>query len=109
MTTNIKRKIATIEMRMLRGIIGVTTQEYIRNEEIGGLPNLLPIDEIMHSGRLRWFGHLQRREENNVACRGMNVSLTKGQKTGTSNEDVETTAQRGHEGGRRKESLWIWP
>ena len=34
MEINNKRKIATTEKRMLRGILGVSRLEYIRNEEI---------------------------------------------------------------------------
>ena len=75
MKTNNTRKIATTQMRMLRWILGVWRLEHTRNEEIRRLLNLPPIDEIMRSGRLQWSGHVQRREENNVACRVMNLAL----------------------------------
>ena len=61
-----KWKITTTEM-MLRGILEVSRLEHIRN--------LPPVDEIMRSGRMRWFAHVQRPEENNVARRAMNVAL----------------------------------
>ena len=61
-----KRKIATTEMRMLRGILGVSRRDQMRNEEIRRILQLAPIDEVIRSGRLRWFGHAQIRDENNV-------------------------------------------
>ncbi|KAK2189371.1 hypothetical protein NP493_108g03006 [Ridgeia piscesae] len=63
MKTNNKRTTATTEMRMLRGILGVSKLAHIPNEEIRRLLNLPPIDEIMRSGRLRWFGLVKRRKE----------------------------------------------
>ena len=55
-----KRKIATTEMRMLRGILGVSRREHMRNEDIRRILHVSPIDEVMRGGRLRWFGHVQR-------------------------------------------------
>ena len=66
MKTNNKREIANTEMRVLRGNLGVSRLAHIRNEEIIRLLNLPPIDETMRSGRLRWFGHVQGRENNVV-------------------------------------------
>ena len=60
-----KRKIAITEMRMLRGILGVSRRYHMRNEEIQRILHLSPIDEVMRSGRLRWFGHVQRRDATN--------------------------------------------
>ena len=70
-----KRKIATTEMRMLRGILGVSRRDHIRNEEIRRILHLSPIDEVMRSGRLRWFGHVQRRDATNVTRRVMEVAI----------------------------------
>ena len=63
MEVNNKRNIATTEMRMLRGIL--------RNEEIRRILHLSvsPIDDVMRSGRLRLFGHVQRTDANNVSRR----------------------------------------
>ena len=70
-----KSKIATTEMRMLRGILGVSRREHMRNEEIRRILHITPIDEVMRSGRLRWFGHVQRRDTNNVTGRVMNLAI----------------------------------
>ena len=69
------RKIATTEMRMLRGILGVSRRDHMRNEEIRRILHLSPIDEVMRSGRLRWFGHVQRRDATNVTRRVMELAI----------------------------------
>ena len=70
-----KRKIATTEIRMLRGILGVLRREHMRNEDIRRILHITPIDEVMHGGRLRWFGHVQRRDANNVTRRVMELAI----------------------------------
>ena len=71
MKVNNKRNIATTEMRMLRRIRGVSRRDHMRNEELRRVLHLSPIDEVMRSGRLRWFGHVQRRDANTVTRRVM--------------------------------------
>ena len=70
-----KRKIATTEMRMHRRILGVSRREHMRNDEIRRILHITPIDEVMRSGRLRWFGHVQRRDANNVTRRVMELAI----------------------------------
>ena len=70
-----KRKIATTAMRMLRGILGVSRREHMRNEDIRRILHITPIDEVMRSGRLRWFGHVQRRDADNVTRRVMELAI----------------------------------
>ena len=70
-----KRKIATTEMRMLRGILVVSRRDHMRNEEIQRILHYSPIDEVMRGGRLRWFGHVQRRDANNVTRRVMELAI----------------------------------
>ena len=55
---------------MLRGILGASRRDLMRNEEIRRhILHLSPIDEVMRSGRLRWFGHIHGRDVNNVTPR----------------------------------------
>ena len=70
-----KKKIATTEMRMLRGILVVSRRDHMRNEDIRRILNISPIDEVMRCGRLRWFGHVQRRYADNVTRRVMNLAI----------------------------------
>ena len=45
------------------------------NEDIRHILHLSPIDEVMRSGRLRWFGHVQRRDATNVTRRVMELAI----------------------------------
>ena len=51
---------------MLCGILGMSRRDHMRNEAI---LHLSPIDEVMRSGRLCWFGHIHGRYVNNVTPR----------------------------------------
>ena len=70
-----KRMIATAEMRMRRGILGVSKRDHMRNEDIRRILHITPIDEVMRGGRLRWFGHVQRRDADTVTRRVMNLAI----------------------------------
>ena len=70
-----KINMATTEMRMFRGILGVSRRDHMRNEEIRRILHVSPIDEIMRCGHLRWFGHVQRRDADNVTRRVMNLAI----------------------------------
>ena len=51
------------EMSMLRWIQGVSLREHKRNEEIGEAATVQPIETHLMQKRLRWFGHVRRRDE----------------------------------------------
>ena len=60
---------------MLRGILRVLRRDHMRNEEIRRILHVSPIDEVMRGGRLRWFGHVQSRDANNVTRRVMALAI----------------------------------
>ena len=45
------------------------------NEDIRRIIHVSAIDEVMRGGRLRWFGHVQRRDANNVTRRVMHLAM----------------------------------
>ena len=51
------------EMRMLRWIQGVSLREHNRNEEIREAATVQPIATHLMQKRLRWYGHVRRRDE----------------------------------------------
>ena len=54
------------EMRMLRWMSGISKKEHIRNEVIRQQMKVVAIAEKMREQRLRWYGHVQRREASYV-------------------------------------------
>ena len=62
------------EMKMLRGILGVSRREHLRNEENLRILHRASVDEVVCSGRLSWSAHLQRRDANNVTRRVMDLT-----------------------------------
>ena len=51
------------EMRMLRWIQGVSLRDHIRNEDIRKVATVQPITTHLMQKRLRWYGHVRRRDE----------------------------------------------
>ena len=54
------------EMRMLRWIQGVSLREHKRNEEIREAATVQPIATYLMQKRLRWYGHVRRRDESHI-------------------------------------------
>ena len=57
------RKIQRSEMRMLRWMAGVSLSERKSNECVRNMLAINDIGEVMRRNRLRWFGHVERRDE----------------------------------------------
>ena len=57
------RKIQRSEMRMLRWMTGVSLSERKSNEWVRNMLAIDNIGEVMYKNRLRWFGHVERRDE----------------------------------------------
>ena len=64
-----ERKMEVAEMKMLRWLCGVTREDRIRNERIRGTVKVGNIGKKIQESRLRWFGHVQRRNEEYVGKR----------------------------------------
>ena len=52
-------------MRMLRRIQGVTLRDKVKSVDIRKELGVSSIQEKVGEMRLRWYGHMQRMEENN--------------------------------------------
>ncbi len=62
-------EVETAEMSILRFSLGVTRLDKIRNERIRGTAHTEKISDKLRESRLRWYGHMIRREEDHVGKR----------------------------------------
>ncbi|KAK3530904.1 hypothetical protein QTP70_005449 [Hemibagrus guttatus] len=63
------------ELKMLRFSLGVTRLDRIRNEYIRGTAHVGRLGDKVREARLRWFGHVQRRDKNlNIFSSGTSSS-----------------------------------
>ena len=58
-----ERKLHTTERRMLRWARGKTRLDHVRNADIWKEAHMYPMAEFLREKRLRWFGHVQRRDK----------------------------------------------
>ena len=70
-----ERKMEVAEMRMLRWMCGITGRDKIRNELIRGTVKVLEVSKKAQERRLKWFGHVMRREDYFVCKRVMNMEV----------------------------------
>lgn len=59
----------------MRWIARVSKKEHMKNEEIRSRTKVTSIAEKMMESRLRWFGHVERREDEYVGQRVQNISI----------------------------------
>uniref|UniRef100_A0A3B3BTI6 ribonuclease H n=1 Tax=Oryzias melastigma TaxID=30732 RepID=A0A3B3BTI6_ORYME len=63
------------EMKMLRFSLGVTRMDRIRNEYIRGTAHVRGFGDKVREARLRWFGHVQRRDSEYIGRRMLSLEL----------------------------------
>jgi hypothetical protein len=62
-----KSKLQTAEIKFLRGIVGKTKRERIRNTYIRGELKMEEIQNQIEESRLRWFGRRKRRRRSSFS------------------------------------------
>ena len=73
-------KLEVAEIRMIRMMCGVTKLDKIRNERIRGTTKVGEITKKVQERRLKWYGHVMRREEHYIVRRAM-VMKVQGRRT----------------------------
>ena len=77
-----ENKLEVAEIRMLRCMCGVTKLDKIRNERIRGTTKVGKITNKVQEMRLKWCGHVMRREEHYVGGRAMVMKVQGRRKRG---------------------------
>ena len=70
------------EMKMLRFAMGVTRKDKIRNKYIRSTVKVEQLGMKMREGRLRWYGHVMRRDQEYVGKKRIEMELQKKRKRG---------------------------
>ena len=70
-----EKKLDVAEMRMLRWMSGVTKLDRIRNEIIRGKTKVGEISKKVQESRLKWYGHVLRRDDEYVGNRLMTMEV----------------------------------
>ena len=63
-------------MKMLRFAMGVTKKDKIRNKHIRSSVKVERLGMKMREGRLRWYGHVMRRDQEYVGRKMMEMELS---------------------------------
>ena len=71
-----EKKMEVAEMKMLRWMCaGVTRLDEIRNKKIRGSTKVAEISKKVQERRMRWYGHVTRRDEECVGKRVMGIEV----------------------------------
>ena len=62
-------KIEVAELKMVRWALGVTRKDRIRNKYVRGSAKIAKLGDKLWNARVRWYGHVKRREEGYVGKR----------------------------------------
>ena len=57
-------KMNRTELSMIRWMCGVKLNERMKSEELRELLGLEPVSLMIKKSRLRWFGHVERKDDN---------------------------------------------
>ncbi|KAK3514670.1 hypothetical protein QTP70_021577 [Hemibagrus guttatus] len=74
LTKRQESELEVAELNMLRFSLGVTRLDRIRNEYIRGTAHVGHLGDKVREARLRWFGHVQRREKLIITAGGENIA-----------------------------------
>ena len=75
LTKRHEAELEVAELKMLRFSLGVTRWDKIRNEHIRGTAQVGKMGDKAREARLRWYGHVQRREEEYVGKKVLRMEL----------------------------------
>ena len=74
------RSLERTERMMVRWMCGVSLKDRRRSEDLCNLLGINCVADVVRRGRLRWFGHLERKSVDDwvSACRGLVVERARG-------------------------------
>jgi hypothetical protein len=68
-------RLMVVELKMLRWACGLTLNDRVRNEAIRAMTKCAMLNGKIRERRLRWFGHVKRRDKDHVCMRMMRYTI----------------------------------
>ena len=88
------KELEVAEMKMLRFAMGVTRKDKIRNEYIRRTVKVERLEMKMREGKLRWYGHVMRRDQDYVGRKMMEMETGKKEKRETKEKIFRCSERR---------------
>ena len=66
-------KMEVAKSKMMRWALGVTRKDKIRNKYVRGTAKISKLGDKLWDARLRWCGHVKKREEGHIGKRMMEM------------------------------------
>ena len=106
------KEMKVAEMKMLRFAMGVTRKDKIRNKYIRGTVKIELLGMKIREGRLRWYQHVMRRNQEYVGRKMMEMELLEKRRRGRPKRrllDVvkEVMGEVGEGDGEKDDTLWL--
>ena len=74
-----RRKVNVLEVKCLRSLVGVSRMDRVRSEEVRRRAGIeMELASRADQRVLRWFGHLERMDENHIARRVLMAEVSGG-------------------------------
>ena len=87
-------KMEVAELKMVRWALGVTRKDKIRNEYLRGTAKIARLGDKLRNAKLRWYGHVKRREEGYVGERMMEIAVPGKKEKKKAKEKVDGFGER---------------
>ena len=76
LTKRQEAELEVAELTMLRFSLGVARMDRLRNENIGGTAQVRRFENKVREARLRWFGHVKRRDSKYIGRKMLKMELS---------------------------------
>ena len=86
------------EMKMLRFAMEVTRKDKIRNEYIRSTVKVERLGMKIREGRLRWYGHVMKRDQEYVGRKMMEMELPGKRRRGRPKKKISRSSKRRYGG-----------
>src|SRR5213083_144136 len=98
MKVNDMQRLVRTENSMVRWMSGVTLKDRRPSEELRLGLGIEGVEEVVMRGRLRWFGHVERKEADDWVSKCRNLEVVGSLKRGGRLKDMDAVCEKRHEG-----------